>query len=587
MATADELKARIKALQLQAKARRARDNQKFAQENMLPSPDTDTTPTTPEDNKFGDTAAEFSAPFRQNIKDIVSRSSFDRPVLDRVKDVGSLALNALATGYSGGAGLFGDIVGGDRTQERKAARDAMLFGEIAVPELAGAPSAVTRFIRQGSKLNDKQEAAKAAKNINVVPTLGSQGAGMGLVEAAFDKIPFSSSLVRSTANRVEGEMSDALDRTVNKVGTATTDTGAGEALQSGAKSFIKGFQDKADDLYGAVDRKIGQETFVTAPKSIGVLEDLTKYSGSYKNIASFLNKPKFTKLLADLQVNKDLNALPYTVLQDLRSNIGRSIGRLNGPISDLPEAELKRLYGALSEDMRAAAAASGKDALQSFERANRFYSAGMKRIDGALKKVTKADTPEKAYSNVKALLTANSPRGSTAQLNQIKKSLPKEEWSNVSATIFKKLGEKTEDGGFNPATFVTNWDKISKSSKAVLTSGNIPQSVSKELDSLSKVARRYKEKPISTGSAATNSLLAFIAGVPTLGIAETLGIASGTFITAAAMTNKPFLKAVNAATASDFTKLRNLAREDTAIGSEAATLLRLIGADQVREEEFE
>ena len=53
------------------------------------------------------------------------------------------------------------------------------------------------------------------------------------------------------------------------------------------------------------------------------------------------------------------------------------------------------------------------------------------------------------------------------------------------------------------------------------------------------------------------------------------------------MTNKPFLKAVNAATASDFTKLRNLAREDTAIGSEAATLLRLIGADQVREEEFE
>ena len=47
---------------------------------------------------------------------------------------------------------------------------------------------------------------------------------------------------------------------MNKVGTATTDTGAGESLKSGAKSFVKGFQDKADDLYGAVDRKIGQGT---------------------------------------------------------------------------------------------------------------------------------------------------------------------------------------------------------------------------------------------------------------------------------------------------------------------------------------
>ena len=51
------------------------------------------------------------------------------------------------------------------------------------------------------------------------------------------------------------------------------------------------------------------------------------------------------------------------------------------------------------------------------------------------------------------------------------------------------------------------------------------------------------------------------------------------------MTNAPFLKAVNAATAGNFTKLSKLAQDGSAIGSEAATLLRLVGADQAKEEE--
>ena len=181
------------------------------------------------------------------------------------------------------------------------------------------------------------------------------------------------------------------------------------------------------------------------------------------------------------------------------------------------------------------------------------------------------------------------------RLNQIKKSLPKEEWSTVSSTILRKLGEArvgqrgapdaSDFAEFSPATFLTNWNKMSKSARTVLTSGNIPQSTRRELDNLALVAQRYKEKPISTGSAATNSLLAFIVGAPTLGLAQTAGIAGGTYISAAAMTSTPFLKAVNSAAAGNFTKLRRLAQDGSAIGSEAATLLRLVGADQARKEE--
>ena len=126
---------------------------------------------------------------------------------------------------------------------------------------------------------------------------------------------------------------------------------------------------------------------------------------------------------------------------------------------------------------------------------------------------------------------------------------------------------------------------MDKGAKTVLTSGNIPQSARRELDNLALVAQRFKEKPVSTGSAATNSLLTFIAGVPTIGAVKTSIIAGGTFLSAAAMTNATFLKAVNAATAGNFTKLSKLAQDGSAIGSEAATLLRLVGADQAKEEE--
>ena len=593
MTTQAELEAALKAASEREEAQKL-FNKLYAQQNMLPSPDDEKLPNRAEKNTFGDTAAEFSEPAREAMKAYARRMMAEgRSPLERIQDAGMTGLAALGAGYAGATGLFGDIVGQSRTGERKAARDAFILGQF-VPS---APSsfAASRIARSGAALPARQASAQAAKNINVTPTLGMQNFGLGVVEAGLDKIPFSTGQIRKATDRTQSQMEAALDRSVDKVGVPTTNTGAGEALQSGAKTFVDDFQDKAEELFTSVDSKIGRNTFVTAPKTIGALQDLTRYSSKYPNINRFLKTPNFERLLKDLEFNGALNALPYEALKELRSGIGRSIGKLNGPMSSLPEAELKRLYGVLSEDMRSVAAGAGDDALKAFERANKFYSAGMDRINGALKRVTKADTPEKAYNNILSLTTADSPRGSTAQLQQIKVSLPKEQWSTVSSTILRKLGEAkvgqrgapdaSDFAEFSPGTFLTNWNKMDKGAKTVLTSGNIPQSARKELDNLALVAQRFKEKPVSTGSAATNSLLTFIAGVPTIGAVKTATIAGGTFISAAAMTNAPFLKAVNAATAGNFTKLSKLAQDGSAIGSEAATLLRLVGADQAKEEE--
>jgi len=594
MATAEELKARIKALQLQVKAKRKRDNQRFAQQNMLPSPDTVVEPLTEETNKFGDTAAEFSEPFRQNMRAISQRSSFDRPIADRAKDVGLMALNTLGATYTGGAGLLGDMFGGDRTQERKAARDFMLLGEVAVPELAGAPAAVTRLARKASPVSQRQAVAQSAQDLGITPTLSMNNRTAGVLETTLANAPFSAGSINRAQDRTVSQMGDAFAQASERLGTPTTREGAGQALKSGAKSFVNKFEEKSSKLYNQLDSEIGFNSFVTAPRSIAALEEITKNANKYPEIDKFLKKPIFAKILRDLEVDGSLNALPYEALKDLRSTIGKSIGSFSGVMSDLDQGQLKKLYGALSQDLELAARSAGPKALNAYTRANNYYRAGQSRVENALKNVLKADTEKKAYNDIVAMTLEASPKGSTKKLLQLKKSLPQDQWSTVSATIIRKLGEAPPQRGgapdatdfaeFNPANFLTNWNKMDNSAKTVLLSGNAPTSVKTELDKLAQVVDKFKQRPVATGSAPANIMTAFLAGsIFDLGGALALG--GGLFTGTRMLTSNVALKAINSATAGDFTKLRKLAREDSALGSEASTLLRLIAAETARQQE--
>jgi len=594
MATAEELKARIKALQLQAKAKRKRDNQRFAQQNMLPSPDTVVEPLTEETNRFGDTAAEFSAPFRQNMRTIAQRSSFDRPIADRAKDVGLMALNTLGAAYTGGAGLLGDMFGGDRTQERKAARDFMLLGEVAVPELAGAPAAVTRLARKASPISQRQAVAQSAQDLGITPTLSMNNRTAGVLETTLANAPFSAGSINRAQDRTVSQMGDAFTQASERLGTPTTREGAGEALKSGAESFVNKFEEKSSKLYNQLDSEIGFNSFVTAPRSIAVLEEITKNASKYPEIDKFLKKPIFAKILRDLEVDGSLNALPYEALKDLRSTIGKSIGSFSGVMSDLDQGQLKKLYGALSQDLELAARSAGPKALNAYTRANNYYRAGQSRIENALKNVLKADTEKKAYNDIVAMTLEASPKGSTKKLLQLKKSLPQDQWSTVSATIIRKLGETppqrsgapdaTDFAEFNPANFLTNWNKMDNSAKTVLLSGNAPASVKTELDKLAQVVEKFKQRPVATGSAPANIMTAFLAG-SIFDFGGALALGGGLFTGTRMLTSNVALKAINSATAGDFTKLRKLAREDSALGSEASTLLRLIAAETARQQE--
>lgn len=598
MADLERLKLEARALQLQAQAQKAASDKQFIQGNMLPSPDNDTTPSRKGRDYFGNTVAKFTEPTRNLTQQGVNQAmqaGFADPA-SRLAGIGKAGLGLLGTGMTGAAGIAGEILGGNPTQEMKAARD--VFGMMQfIPEMAGVPSSSLRAVNNATASSARQQAAQAASNIGVTPTLGSQGRGAAMIEATLEKVPVTSGRTQAAAIRTSDQMDAALDRTVNKIATPTTDTGAGEALKRGTDVFVENFRAKSDKLYGIMESKIGKDAYVIAPNTVGVLEDMLRYSEKYPGIADFIGNPRYQRLLDGLRQGDAYTALPFEALKDLRSAIGRSRGKINGPLSDLDSAQLDRLYGSLSRDLEVAARASGPEALAAFERANKFYRAGVQRIDDALIKVTKADTPEKAYANVVALTTADSPRGSAAILNQIKKSLPADDWKTASATIIRKLGEKTpanrgadvdDFAEFSASRFLTNWNKMSQGSKTVLASGSIPNSVRRELDDLAKVAARFKEAGKERNFSNTGTIIATgSTGAALYAEPVTSALAlGGVYISAAAMTSKPFLTAVNAAVKSDFTKLNKLARAGGPFAAEANSLLRVAGAKIAEEEEL-
>lgn len=161
--------------------------------------------------------------------------------------------------------------------------------------------------------------------------------------------------------------------------------------------------------------------------------------------------------------------LPYGAIKKLRTDVGNQLS--NELLSGAPDAQWKRLYAGMSEDMKAAANAAGPDASKAWSRANDYTSAGMNRLERVRSFADKEAAPESIYNR---LVKASETGSSTLQA--VKKSLTNDTRGQMAGTVIEQLGKAT-DGRQNaagnvwsPETFLTNWNKI-KSGRSDILSG--------------------------------------------------------------------------------------------------------------------
>lgn len=190
-------------------------------------------------------------------------------------------------------------------------------------------------------------------------------------------------------------------------------------------------------------------------------------------------------LLEDLQANNGV--MPYEALRALRTRVGSMLD--DSMVSGVPGGELKKLYGALSKDLEAAATQAG--AGQEFARQNAFYRARMDRIESVLDRVVgKASQPEEIFRR----LVPTDP-DQAGKVRAVMRSLDPSQRQVVSEAIVNRLGRATpgkqdEVGSvFSSETFLSNWNKMSDAAKAQLFPNH---SMRQNVEAIAKAASQIR-----------------------------------------------------------------------------------------------
>jgi hypothetical protein len=184
--------------------------------------------------------------------------------------------------------------------------------------------------------------------------------------------------------------------------------------------------------------------------------------------------------------------------------------------------------------MREAAKRAGPEATKAFNRSNKFYGGGLKRIDDVLEPLVKNRTPEKIFES----LERGGKSGAT-QIRAVMKSLKPEQQRVVSATVMRRLGltpagqQGAEGGVFSLSTFLTNWNRLDKAAKDALFRRPGLQGMAHDLDALARAAERAQE----SSKAFFNPSGTAAAGVGSFGIM----VSAGSLVTGAVTGSPGFL----------------------------------------------
>lgn len=409
-----------------------------------------------------------------------------------------------------------------------------------------------------------------------------------------------------TAGPVSRRMEESIAATGTRIeelaaryGMATTPKGGGDALIRGGETFLSKFRNTADRLYKAVDAKIPQATAVPMMATMKRLagDPAAVTARGQRGIIAPFDDPALTKQFAEPLV-KDIatiiaqngGKLSWNDARMLRTKIGQLLDKPT-IVSDIDRAQVEALYGALTEDLGSVAKAAG--AGLEWDRAGRYWMAGRKRIDTALKEILKPDQHGEAA--FRTLYSSAGEKGDIGKLLAIKRSLPADEWDEVAGVVLRQLGKPVAsqaglEEAFSPSSFLTRYLRdLSSEAKDALFGGSASP-LRRSLDTLAKVAEAQKgiERVANTsrtaGIASVGALATGLIFDPLTTIASTVGANLMARMLMHPGAVRWLVGATSAASKQQLgarvTGLSQLARLDPALREFASALAPLVRADE-------
>jgi len=356
---------------------------------------------------------------------------------------------------------------------------------------------IKKGVSKGAELARKSgdEIYKSFKRMGIKPTAGAVSGSPTIqgIEQALSKLPASADIIGKEYGKLIDDMGKYADDLAKGVSEINGREVTGEAIKKGVVKFTNKFKGKANNLYAKVDQYIKPTKKVETNNFTNQLDNtLNKFSDD-PEFADILMSPMFKSLKLANDAAKNRGGMTYKTLKSLRTKMGEALDDRQ-LIGDTSQAEIKQLYGALSDDMALTAAQSGPEALKAAERASKFWSAGRSRIDDVLKPVVNKRLSQEVFNSA-----ISGAKHGAQKLRTLKKSMPKQEWDTVVAQQIKEMGRATpgrqDVSGdlFSPATFLTSYSKLDNKAKKVLFTGPQYKGLESSIEDLVTVSAALKD----------------------------------------------------------------------------------------------
>jgi hypothetical protein len=404
---------------------------------------------------------------------------------------------------------------------------ASIAAQLLAGQVGPTTAATTRGLLRGGEKGRQAtvDTTNAFRAAGAEPSLGQATGNRGAqaVESGLSMLPGASGVMERAGSAQAAGIGAGARATVSELAPRGASVErAGRAIETGVTGeggFRDQFQGNASRLYSEVDKYIPPESPIKVGNTVATLQRLDAPIAGAAKTSSVLSNPKIAEISKAIQSDAgETGTLPYNALAAIRTKVGTLLGS-SELMSDIPRAQLKQLYGAISSDMEAAATARGPQASQAFSRASAYYKAGIGRLE-ALNGLVDRNAPEGIFN-----AAMSGTRDGATTLRATLQSLKPDEQRTVAATVLKRMGtavasQQNESGDvFSPQTFLTNYNRMSAEAKTALFD-RFP-GLREKVDNIARVAGVVKgsSKVFANSSGTTPS------GHMTTDLAKVLGAA--------------------------------------------------------------
>jgi len=429
--------------------------------------------------------------------------------------VGSaLGSGAAATAGEAGAnpieqglvGLAGSIAPSPISRIAQVASTAKKLGVSAVPAaIAGTAGAtetsrnlILRFLRGGKTQEQIAKNVELYGMAGTTPTLGQavENPSIQALETSVGRFPSGMEAMREKGIAQQAEVGKKVEELRTQLSPITEPVEAGKAIQKGfSEVFVPRARQTQKALYNRFDQYMPERTPVNSDETMGQLYQFANRLGNASpELQASISNTQLTSLLGGLEETKKLNPsgqIPFNVLRDLRSWVGEKIATVD-LAPDVPKAQWKSLYGALSRDLENAAAQQGPEAQAAFKKANTYTKKFHDTMD-SIQSVILDKNPEDAYQAV-----ISGARNGPTKLREVFNAVPKDAQKAVSAAYISRMGKavaglQDETGDvFSTSKFLQNYAKLDNASKDILF-GRFGSQFKKDIDTIAQVSNKIRE----------------------------------------------------------------------------------------------